>query len=539
MEGDGTGEGGRREARFAWGWAVVYAGVVLLGMWRHELWRDEYQAWLFARDSASVWELFANLRYEGHPPLWHLILHVVTRFTAQPAAMQAVHLALSTAASWLVLRRAPFGRLGRLAFCFGYYMLYEYGVISRNYSLGVLFAVLFCIRYRDSVRPGAGTGLILAGLALSNPFAMLLSLALGLFVAVDRFLMPGPREVRWNRGVFWMLGLGAAGVILALWLIVPPPDGGFIDFSVRPDGSRLDSLRLTLSHVWTSHLPIPQPGVGGWGTNGLSGAGGGMASGGGAAILALSVLILLRNVRALWLYLTGTGGYLAYFYLMPMVSQYPRYTGHLFLVLAMSLWFSRTLVPGWTLQWSPGWSRVRAAAERVGVGLLLAVQGWGGLMAYVRDWRHPFTNSAAAAAFIAESGLEDCALVGTQDYVIQPLAAKFNRSVYYPERGAFGSFIVWDQRRLGPVTPAVILEPCFGLRRETGRPVLVVLSAGLTRHVDGREVPIEDEPVGAGHVLRFLADFSEPSICGDEDYFVYVFDRSEGAGAQPTGTSRR
>ncbi len=36
----------------------------------HALWQDEWQAWLLARDSRSLAELFHNLRYEGHPALW-------------------------------------------------------------------------------------------------------------------------------------------------------------------------------------------------------------------------------------------------------------------------------------------------------------------------------------------------------------------------------------------------------------------------------------------------------------------------------------
>ena len=43
-------------------------------MMQHAMWRYEMQAWLLARDSQTLGDLFFNLRYEGHPALWHLLL---------------------------------------------------------------------------------------------------------------------------------------------------------------------------------------------------------------------------------------------------------------------------------------------------------------------------------------------------------------------------------------------------------------------------------------------------------------------------------
>ena len=39
----------------------------------HEHWADEAQAWLLARDLNPL-ELFRQMKYEGHPFLWNLIL---------------------------------------------------------------------------------------------------------------------------------------------------------------------------------------------------------------------------------------------------------------------------------------------------------------------------------------------------------------------------------------------------------------------------------------------------------------------------------
>ena len=56
-------------AWFAPALTAVYALVLSFALFHHEMWCDEIQAWLLARDSANVFELFRNLKYEGHPSL--------------------------------------------------------------------------------------------------------------------------------------------------------------------------------------------------------------------------------------------------------------------------------------------------------------------------------------------------------------------------------------------------------------------------------------------------------------------------------------
>ena len=56
-----------KETPYAIGLAFLFLAVGAYTTNHHEMWRDEIQAWLLARDSASVFELFAHLKYEGHP----------------------------------------------------------------------------------------------------------------------------------------------------------------------------------------------------------------------------------------------------------------------------------------------------------------------------------------------------------------------------------------------------------------------------------------------------------------------------------------
>ena len=49
---------------------LVFNGMLLAG---HELWRDEANVWLIARELSPL-QLFKEIRYQGHPCLWYLLV---------------------------------------------------------------------------------------------------------------------------------------------------------------------------------------------------------------------------------------------------------------------------------------------------------------------------------------------------------------------------------------------------------------------------------------------------------------------------------
>src|SRR3974377_1671788 len=78
--------------------------VVLFSLQDHEKWSDEAQAWLIARDLGlkTIW--FHELRYEGHPGLWHTILWVASHvFHAPYGAIGYISVAFAIAGVALLL----------------------------------------------------------------------------------------------------------------------------------------------------------------------------------------------------------------------------------------------------------------------------------------------------------------------------------------------------------------------------------------------------------------------------------------------------
>ena len=58
----------------------VYCCISVLGLYYHELFLDEAHHFLMSRDSPSLADLYYNLRYDGHPRLWGVLLYFITHY---------------------------------------------------------------------------------------------------------------------------------------------------------------------------------------------------------------------------------------------------------------------------------------------------------------------------------------------------------------------------------------------------------------------------------------------------------------------------
>lgn len=121
------------------------ANYYMLGT--HELWRDEAQAWLLARD-CSISELFGMMKSEGHPVLWHLLMFPFAKMGFAAENIGLISLALTTLGVAVVALFAPCGYAFKISFAL--LCSYQLSVISRSYSLAVLgIALLICLyKYR-------------------------------------------------------------------------------------------------------------------------------------------------------------------------------------------------------------------------------------------------------------------------------------------------------------------------------------------------------------------------------------------------------
>ena len=509
---------------------VLYAVIASVTALRHEMWRDEMHAWQAVVASDSLLELAANVQSEGHPGLWFAVLYPVSRVTSDPVAMQLVHLGIALAVAAVVLLAAPLPAGWRVLFVFGYYPLYEYAAISRNYAIGGLLLLVFCTLYGDRWKRPLVLAGVLALLAQASAVALILSFALGLMWLADAWssrrmvhTRPAPAGAA--------LALWLVGIMLSVWQL---SGGRFVMQQANPE-RRLHLLPFDIERIfdhtyvldvlatpWQGLVPLPRPQFAFWNSNILDC----MANGDvlqavlGIGLLAALGSLFLRCAPAFLLLAVGSLGMLAFSLLI--YRGFLRHHGHFVLLLMAALWLRRVLQHG-------AGGREGAAVSSGGpqpwgavvVSALLAVNAAAGAYAVIREWREPFSAGQDVASFIRSQGLAGLPIVGQRDVEAAVVAGYLGQPIYCQALGREVPFIRWSLASRRPIEDAEAFRQARFLAEERRSEALILLRAR------GQAQP--DRVAGAVWVGHFPR-----SIVPSERFELYLVPRP-GPAAQLSG----
>ena len=219
---------------------------------------DEGQAWLIARDSQNLLEVFQHLRYEGHPALWYLLLYLPAHLSAGLVWMQAINYALSVAMAWLVLseRRVPLAM--RVMSVFGVSVFFYTGVLARSYMLSAVLLV-GAARCLLADRPRHWLAMGLLALAINAHF-FAIPAAAGIFVWFY-WLAPvhgrGSAVARLGERRFWMSAAIIGAALLLCYFTVRPAPDLYTPHYERAGLRLIDYLVLGIGRVWCYFVPFP------------------------------------------------------------------------------------------------------------------------------------------------------------------------------------------------------------------------------------------------------------------------------------------
>lgn len=127
---------------------LCYSVISFIILLFHESWRDEAQGWLIARD-LNILDIFRQMKYEGHPVIWYLILVPFAKLGLPYVTVKIVSWIICNISVWIILKKAPFNIFVKILFIFSMPMLYLYPSISRSYCLIPLAIVLVAIYYKQ------------------------------------------------------------------------------------------------------------------------------------------------------------------------------------------------------------------------------------------------------------------------------------------------------------------------------------------------------------------------------------------------------
>jgi len=525
---------------------MVTAGffvIALLGILSHEMWRDEHQAWLVARDANSLSQLLDNMNYEGNPALWHFFLYWITRVTHDPIYMQAFHLLVATSFIFIFNRYAPLSNLHKILFSFGYFPLYEYAVISRSYALGVLLVFGICALYKNRTTKYILIGVLLALLANVTIYAVVIACCIAGILVLDYFLYQQK-----NGKAMMQLAIGMVifilGVAFSLYQIWPDKDNSF---PASYAASLFDFPRWwqVSSKLFTTYTYIPQIQENFWNSTIYFKDTGTIATGNFSDWLSVhpdylllwvimpiitfvtGIFIFLRKPLVLLLYIGMTIGLLSVYYYTALLHS--RYCGYLLIVLIVCYWFAdyypekkyRSGLSGYLA----GLGK-KVATPFLTIILLLNVIG--AIVAYSMDVQYKFSPSKEVANYIKENKLDSLPIVGITDFTISPLATYLDKKIFYPQMNDFGSFTIWSKRRKDQMNFQESVAS-LGAFIDKGNQKVLWIKDSAPQVSDGANQKDMERAILRNDLQVDLLKKFSPGIVGDERYFIYLVQKVDPA----------
>src|SRR5688572_7189675 len=233
-------------------WAIFFLYIITAGyaIAHHELWGDEIHSWNIAKASGSFFDLLTNTRYEGHPPVWYFILWTISKFTYNTDYIQVVQFLMACSFVFLVLFYSPFPFITKLLIPFGYFFIFEYAVLSRNYAIGIFLAFCICIIIRRDFKSKLLLYYaLLFFMSNTHLLALLLAGSLHLY-----FLL---LNIEQKKGSLLLhIVLGVLIFLPSVYFIFPPSDSG-LNASFLLSTGEIHQLSIVSKSPLRAFFPIP------------------------------------------------------------------------------------------------------------------------------------------------------------------------------------------------------------------------------------------------------------------------------------------
>lgn len=475
----------------------------------HELWLDESHHWLLARDSTSCLDLIQNTRYEGHPILWNILLFFITRVTSDPLWMQILHILFSSAVVFIFLKKTPFSWVFKTLFIFGYFMLFEYNLISRNYILGILFLFLAASCFKNRKNNVALIGIYLA--LASNIHLMFCVIAFALFLTL---LLEQYQNKQIGTSATIGIGVFLLGLILAAVQIIPPNDTLFFNkIDAIPFHEKLIKGFISLFkglvtlpdfrsiHFWNSNIfvNLSKP---------------------FATVLGLLCyfipLLFFKSRKMLFFVYTALLGTQIFFFVTQRGAT--RFDGMTFIILILALWLEHYFTDeNKKLAGFIAVFKLNLLKKPI-IYSILTIQLFSGVCAYAVDFKEPFCSAKETVKYIENENIntENIISITCDGTLISPFLEK---KVYFLCDESFQSYCHWDSTCKADLQPEEIIEMISKYMRHHQNATYISTYPIASNFQKDIWINVTDEIS-----ICFLKNF-ERSIVRNADYFVYEVKR--------------
>lgn len=381
---------------------VVLAALQLALIVTHEPWADEHQALLIAAQAPNLATLLEWLTYEGHPPLWYLLLRGLDAVLTALDTLWVAALGCAVIAQGIILFASPFARHLRLLIASSQFVLFEFLTVSRGTTLGAALVFVALAAWTRRI-----FWLVLAILPLVD----------FLFGVISGILL----LLKWRERDLWWPGVGLwlIGGLAAAWTVIPAPDmvpayamipldTGWLQWFDKLSGVALP-FQGGIAPQWNA--PVQPVGSVAW-----------------IGFIALCWVQTRRNPTHLLLMF----GFLAFTFVFSL-AFYPISLRHMMLaalVLIALVWreaIDGTAPSRWFLLW-------------LGLAAIASV------VTSAAVFTKSFDTAGKAIAEIEQRGLDGEHWIAFPDWRIPALSARSGMRFERPEQHCMLQFVRWDHR---------------------------------------------------------------------------------------------
>jgi hypothetical protein len=228
----------------------IWLLLTILVAYYHEIWRDEMRALTIAVNSANWSQLPADLKNEGHPILWYVLLKFTYSLWQNPVVLKVISYLIGAASSGLFLFYFRLPILWKALFLFSNILFYENTVMCRNYGITSLLIILFSVAEQRSKLHWPLVCIML--LMQTNVIGLIVGIVLFGYLVFYHFW---PHF--WLKLYFWVgLAIIVSGIML--FYQITSPDATSDLARVRNISDFLNTglwSALTLQHVFVPKVP--------------------------------------------------------------------------------------------------------------------------------------------------------------------------------------------------------------------------------------------------------------------------------------------
>lgn len=420
---------------------IAFVGLYLYSKFTyHELWKDEWQAWLMARDM-SWGELLGSLYYEGHPALWYVYLKVWSLFSTggnDELLIQLAHALLMLGVYALIWFQFRLPIWLKVLILLSYYPFFEYGIVSRGYAFVMLigFAIVLLlpkVLSKKKVKVDRDLKILAVLFFLfcqTEVYAVMMAGAILFYIFLEKKGFQNFSTVIKEKTFSTLLWSSFVGILFFL-------------ISVFPRTSQDDLSRAYLSEPLSGAIffkgfqgmfantfwigSIPDTNV--FGVNGM-----GLIF----SLLVLGGLIYFfrkeKNIVITFLFFT-----IGYFvFLITIYTGGVRQWGtfFIFFLMLLQLFFSKK-------------NQSKGKLDYLQIGFLISIflfQIRYTYLAMEKEIRHPFSNAKMTAEFIQKEVPEQAAIVAINKFEIAPVVGYANRDFYALPEGETFTYFKWVEK---------------------------------------------------------------------------------------------